>query len=81
MAKVYVIITDGRSVLVASGGNSGDPPAPRRGLHLPGGTIDRGENAAVAAVRECGRKRASSSSRRRSSQRLQRPELAASRSL
>jgi 8-oxo-dGTP pyrophosphatase MutT (NUDIX family) len=39
MAKAYIIIHDGKNVLVGTGGRSGNPPKQREGYHLPGGTV------------------------------------------
>ena len=52
MPKIYAIIHDGLKVLVGSGGRSGDPPALRSGLHLPGGRREVGETNSAAVIRE-----------------------------
>ncbi len=50
--KTYAIVHDGNNLLVGTGGKSGGNRAPRRGNHLPGGTIDAGEEPLSAIVRE-----------------------------
>jgi 8-oxo-dGTP pyrophosphatase MutT (NUDIX family) len=50
--KAYLIVHDGEHVLVGTGGRSGKHRSERKGYHLPGGTIDPGENAEKAALRE-----------------------------
>lgn len=52
MPKAYAIIRDDLNILVGSGGNVGNPPAARTGLHLPGGSYPWGELALNAALRE-----------------------------
>ena len=52
MPKVYSIIRDNGHVLVGTGGNVGDPPRVRTGLHLPGGTYGQNESAINGALRE-----------------------------
>lgn len=52
MPKAYAIIRDDFHILVGSGGNVGNPPAMRTGLHLPGGTHLWGETALDGALRE-----------------------------
>lgn len=46
MAKAYLILHDGKNILVGEG------PAPRKGYHLPGGTINHDEIATATALRE-----------------------------
>jgi ADP-ribose pyrophosphatase YjhB (NUDIX family) len=50
--KAYAIIRDDLHILVGSGGNVGDPPAARTGLHLPGGSHPWGETALNGTLRE-----------------------------
>lgn len=52
MAKAYIIVHDEADVLIGIGGRSGRSRAVRGGYHLPGGTIDHGESAEQAAIRE-----------------------------
>jgi 8-oxo-dGTP pyrophosphatase MutT (NUDIX family) len=52
MSKVYAIIRGNGDILVGSGGRSGRRRRMRTGYHLPGGTIDPGEQPLYAAIRE-----------------------------
>ncbi|MGB7799679.1 NUDIX domain-containing protein [Buttiauxella sp.] len=53
MAKIYLILTDGKNVLVAKGGKSGNPPKVRGGYHLPGGKYEsRDKNSLGTVIRE-----------------------------
>jgi len=53
MAKIYLILTDRKYVLVAKGGKSGNPPEERRGYHLPGGKFEnRDKNSFGTVIRE-----------------------------
>lgn len=52
MPKAYAIIRDDLNILVGSGGNVGNPPAARTGLHLPGGSHPWGESALNGTLRE-----------------------------
>jgi 8-oxo-dGTP pyrophosphatase MutT (NUDIX family) len=52
MPKVYAIIRGNGDILVGSGGKSGRKRVTRTGLHLPGGTCDRGDTFINAALRE-----------------------------
>jgi len=52
MPKVYTIIRGNGDILVGSGGRSGRQQRVRTGLHLPGGTMDQGEDPFTAAIRE-----------------------------
>ncbi|MCJ8205115.1 NUDIX domain-containing protein [Pseudomonas sp. RGM2987] len=50
--KAYLIVLDNsQHVMIGRGGSSAG--AQRQGWHLPGGTINPGETAAEAALREC----------------------------
>lgn len=52
MGKAYIIVHDDENLLVGEGGKTGNYKKERKGYHLPGGTIDTGETAEQAVIRE-----------------------------
>ena len=50
--KAYVIVTDGKNILVGTGGKSGKKKSKRKGFHLPGGTVDEDEDSRETVERE-----------------------------
>ncbi|HEU5137452.1 MAG TPA: NUDIX domain-containing protein [Steroidobacteraceae bacterium] len=51
-SKIYGIITDKKYIVVGTGGKSGRNPKPRSGHHLPGGTVEEGQQPELQLITE-----------------------------